>query len=140
MIVTAIVVGLAFSVLRLVQNQMQSISKNFDTNAKLAIFEQRLLQDINDKSNVVFHKEQETLEMTSPIDTVYYKFYEGFTVRNADTIRLKLQLDKILFNGHEVFEGEVDAIKLSAEKEFPEYTIFVSKENDSALLMNNDGI
>jgi Tfp pilus assembly protein FimT len=42
MIITAIVVGMAFSVLRLVQKQIHTIQTNFDKSSTLALFEQRL--------------------------------------------------------------------------------------------------
>ena len=54
MIITAIVVGMAFSVLRLVQNQIHAIKSNFEKTSTLALFEQQLWQDFNDKNEIQF--------------------------------------------------------------------------------------
>lgn len=72
------------------------------------------------------------------MDTVAYSFYEDFILRNNDTIKLKLAIDKILFEGKQVKGAKIDAISISGEKELPNYKIFVSKKNDLTLIMNQE--
>ena len=140
MIITAIVVGIAFSVLRLVQQQVRAAQSNFDKTADLALFEQTLWQDFNRCPTVKYHQVQSTLMLESEVDSVIYRFTDNYTLRNADTIRLRLMPKLFFINGRKVNEGIIDAISISAETELPEYSIFVSSSTDAVLLMNHDGI
>lgn len=141
MIITAIVVGMAFSVLRLVQNQIHAIQTNFEKTSTLALFEQKLWQDFNDKNEIQFHEKENSLLMESEMDTVVYSFQENYILRNTDTIQLKLQLNTLFFNGKEVQGDTIDALSISAKAELPDYEIFVSKKNDLTHLMNQqDGL
>ncbi|MDL2145176.1 prepilin-type N-terminal cleavage/methylation domain-containing protein [Flavobacterium tructae] len=138
MIITAIVVGMAFSVLRLVQKQIHTIQSNFDKTTRLALFEQQLWQDFNEPHTIVFDDQNQILLMTSEIDTVMYSFKEKFAMRNRDTIKLKINPNKIFFKGKEVQSGLVDAISILAESELPDYQIFVSRKNDVTFFMNQE--
>lgn len=138
MIITAIVVGMAFSVLRLVQNQIHAIQTNFEKTSTLALFEQQLWQDFNEKNEIQFNEKESTLFMESEMDTVTYSFQENYILRNTDTIKLKLQINKMLFNGKEVKGDTIDALSISGKAELPDYEIFVSKKNDLTLFMNQE--
>lgn len=138
MIITAIVVGMAFSVLRLVQNQIHAIQANFEKTSTLALFEQKLWQDFNEKNTIQFNKEERSLLMESEMDTVLYSFQENYILRNTDTIKLKLQINKMFFNGKEVQGDTIDALSISGKAELPDYEIFVSKKNDLTLFMNQE--
>ena len=138
MIITAIVVGMAFSVLRLVQKQIHSIQVNFEKTSSLALFEQKLWQDFNEMSTIQFNKKENLLDMESEMDTVHYSFQENCILRNNDTIKLKLTTNKFLFKGREVEGGEIDALLISGKAELPDYEIFVSKKNDLTLSMNQE--
>lgn len=141
MIITAIVVGMAFSVLRLVQNQIHAIQTNFEKTSTLALFEQQLWQDFNDKNVILFHGKENSLLMESEMDTIVYSFQENYILRNTDTIQLKLQLNKLFFNGKEVQGDTIDALSISGKAELPDYEIFVSKKNDLTHFMNQqDGL
>lgn len=136
MIITAIVVGMAFSVLRLVQKQIHAIETNFNKTSSLALFEQRLWQDFNELNTIQF--KDKSLLLESEMDTVVYSFQENYTLRNNDTIKLKVTTNKLFFKGIEVQEGNIDAVSISAKAELPDYEIFVSKKNDVTLFMNQE--
>lgn len=138
MIITAIVVGMAFSVLRLVQKQIHTIQTNFEKTSTLVLFEQKLWQDFNEPHKILYNDQKQILLMTSEVDTVTYSFQEKFTMRNLDTIKLKINPNKVFFKGKEIKAGTVDAITLFAETELPDYQIFVSKKNDVTLFMNQE--
>ena len=139
MILTAIVVGMAFSVLRLVQKQIHIIQTNFEKTSSLALFEQRLWQDFNEMNHIVFSAKDNSLLMESEMDTVVYSFQENYALRNSDTLKLRLVVNKIFFLGKEMHEGDIDALSISGNAELPDYEIFVSKKNDLTLFMNQDG-
>jgi MFS superfamily sulfate permease-like transporter len=138
MIITAIVVGMAFSVLRLVQKQLHTIQANFDKTSTLALFEQRLWQDFNEPHEILYNVQKQNIILISEIDTVNYSFQENYTLRNQDTIKLKLVAQNAFLNGKEIKEGIIDAIKISAETTLPNYEIFVSKKNDITFFMNQE--
>lgn len=138
MIITAIVVGMAFTVLRIVQKQIHAIQTNFDKTSTLALFEQKLWQDFNEPNAIIYDDQNQTLIMTSETDTVTYLFKEDFSMRNLDTIKLKINPNKAFFKGKEISKGYIDAIRLSAETSLPDYEIFVSKKNDITFFMNQE--
>lgn len=137
MIITVIVVGIAFSVLSLVQRQIHSIRNNFDKTSTLSLFEQRLWQDFNSHNNIYYATDR--LLLLSDVDTVDYRFKSNYTLRNSDTIPLNIVVKKTYFTGNEIKSGPIDAVSLSAKGELPHYLIFVSKENDASNFMNRDG-
>lgn len=138
MIITAIVVGMAFSVLRLVQKQIHTIQANFNKTSTLALFEQRLWQDFNEPHEILYNVQKQNIMIISEIDTVNYSFQENYTLRNQDTIKLKLIAQNAFLNGKEIKDGMIDAIKISAETTLPNYEIFVSKKNDITFFMNQE--
>ncbi|AIG31042.1 hypothetical protein IA01_11500 [Flavobacterium psychrophilum] len=138
MIITAIVVGMAFSVLRLVQKQIHTIQKNYDKSTDLSLFEQRLWQDFNEFSQIQFDEKENKLMLKSEMDTITYSFQNDFILRDNDTIKLKLVIDKILMEGKLIKNGDIDAMSISGEAELPKYKIFVSKRNDLTLSINQE--
>ncbi|HEU4789518.1 MAG TPA: prepilin-type N-terminal cleavage/methylation domain-containing protein [Flavobacterium sp.] len=138
MIITAIVVGMAFSVLRLVQKQIHTIETNFEKTSSLALFEQKMWQDFNELNVIKYNANNHNLLMESEMDTVLYSFQENYTLRNNDTLKLKLDVHKLFFEGEEIKEGTIDAISISGMVELPDYEIFVSKKNDLTLSMNQE--
>ncbi|OUD35094.1 PulJ/GspJ family protein, partial [Flavobacterium psychrophilum] len=113
MIITAIVVGMAFSVLRLVQKQIHTIQKNYDKSTDLSLFEQRLWQDFNEFSQIQFDEKENKLMLKSEMDTITYSFQNDFILRDNDTIKLKLVIDKILMEGKLIKNGDIDAMSIS---------------------------
>lgn len=137
MIITAIVVGMAFSVLSLVQKQIRSIQKNFSRTTELSLFEQQLWQDFNGCNNIGF--KNEGITMISDIDTIHYIFKERFALRNRDTINARVKIEKVYYEGVEVTSGVIDAVSFLAT-ELPDYHVFVSSQIDPTQKMNQDGI
>ncbi len=138
MIITAIVVGMAFSVLRLVQKQIHIIEVNFEKSTNLVLFEQKLWQDFNELNEVAYNENDRSLYMKTDMDSVLYSFQDNYILRNTDTLKLKLKINKLFFEGNEVKNGNVDALFISGDTELPEYEIFVSKKNDLTLSMNQE--
>ena len=134
MIITVIVVGIAFNVLMLVQRQISTIKKNFQKTTELSLLEQRLWQDFNSHNNIIYNNEK--LYFTSDIDTTIYSFSDQYLLHKNDTLPLKLTISKIYYMGNEVETGYIDTISLSAVKEIPDYTIFVSSQHDAAHFLN----
>lgn len=137
MIITVIVAGIALSVLSLVRGQIYSIETNFQKATTLSLLEQRLWQDFNTHNRILYARDE--LLLVSDIDSVKYSFYEKYTLRNRDTINAEILIDKAYYMGEMVRSGCIDAVSLSAQKELPGYTIFLSTANDATNSMNHNG-
>lgn len=136
LIITAIVVGIGFSVLRLVQREVGGIQKNLEKTSELHLFEQRLSIDLDRHPLAFYHSPMLTL--VSETDTIRYTFTDSFLLRQSDTIKLRVAPEKIYYNGKIVPNGICDAIKLSAVKEVPDFYIFVQTSPDAAHYINRE--
>lgn len=139
MIITVIVVGLAFTVLNLVKKQIVAIQKNYNRTSELAFFKQRIWLDFNKNNEVFYSPSDHQLILKSETDSIYYNFNDNFVLRNTDTLNTKLQIEKVYFQGNEVEVGTIDAISFLEKKEAADSHFFVFKKNDATLFMNQDG-
>jgi len=133
LILTSIVVGLAFSVLTLVQKQMRAIQNNFEKNTELNTLEQSLWIGFHKYSKIEFDKENEILFFTNELDTLQYTFTDGSIIREKDTFNVAIEHKTLYFDGDRVQKGYVDAIKLETTKAFLNKRIFVFSQNDPTL-------
>lgn len=139
MIITVIVVGLAFTVLNLVGKQISVIQKNYGRSTELALFKQRVWLDFNKNSKIVFNEVENQIILKSEFDTIYYNFKGDFVLRNTDTLKTKIKIEKLFFQGKEIKQGDVDAVSFLEEKEADDSHFFVFKDNDANFFMNQDG-
>src|SRR5690606_32485011 len=96
LILTSIVVGLAFSVLSLVQKHMSGIQNNFINTTELNTLEQSLWLDFNRYSKIEYDDLDEELTFANELGSISYQFYESYIVKEQDTFHIPLQ-DKTLF-------------------------------------------
>lgn len=131
MILTTIVVGLAFTVLSLVQRHMWSIQQNFNLNTEFNRLEEVLWIDVNRYNTLTFNETENILSFKTVVDSIQYRFERDFTVRNQDTFNLKIEQRDFFFNGQKVAKGKIDAIRLELSKKYNNQSIFVFKINDA---------
>lgn len=139
MIITVIVVGLAFTVLNLVKKQITIIQKNYNRTTELAFFKQRIWLDFNTNSEIVFNSNSQQLLLKSAVDSVSYSFYDEYVLRNNDTLKTKLKIENLYFQGNQTQDGTIDAISFLENKDAGDSHFFVFKKNDATLFMNQDG-
>ncbi len=131
MILTSIVVGLAFSVLTLVQKQMNGIQYNFNQNAELNKLEQSLWLDFNKCSEIEYDDIENELKFYTEIDSISYFFKPDVIIKEKDTFNIQLESKKMFFNGLSTQKGKIDAIKLITIKSFLNQKLFIFKPNDA---------
>ncbi len=136
LILTSIVVGMAFSVLTLVQKHMYSIQDNFSKNTELNKLEQSLWLDFNRYSNAKYDELKERLTFNTEIDSTSYQFTNDFIIKDIDTFNIQLQQKSVYFNGDKKRNGQIDAIKIETSQVFQNQQVFVFKENDATQFMN----
>ena len=139
MIITLIVVGLAFTVLNLVKKQIHTIQRNYNRTSELAFFKQRIWLDFNNYSHINFDSKSNQLILKSETDSIFYNFNQEYILRNTDTLKTKVQIEKLCFEGTNVNSGRIDAISFIEKKEASDSHFFVFKKNDATLFMNQDG-
>ena len=132
MIITTIVVGLAFTVLSLVQRHMWAIQQNFKVNTEFNRLEQALWIDSHQFSIINFNDIENRLNFKTAIDSINYKFYNDYVLRDRDTFHLKLGEKMFYFDGEEINKGKVDALKIELETKQKDLSVFIYKRNDAA--------
>lgn len=136
LILTSIVVGLAFSVLTLVQRHMATIQKNFNHTTELNKLEQSLWLDFNRYSRITYDSVENKIQFTSELDSVTYQFNEKNIIKALDTFHIELSSKTLFFDGELIETGPMDALKLETSKTFQNQHLFVFKKNDANLYMD----
>lgn len=137
MILTSMVVGMAFTVLGLVQKHMQTIQDNFSKNTEINKLQQAMWLDFNRYTNIKINKSGDALLFATEINSVTYKFTNTNIIKDKDTFNLICQQKTSYFAGNQVQEGQIDALKLKFSKAFENQVLFVFKQNDAATYVNN---
>lgn len=135
-LLTVIVVGLAFSVLQLVQKHMYAIKNNFENSTNVTLLEQSLWIDINRSNSIQYNDYEEKLHFLSEIDTVTYDFEKSYIIKETDTFNVSITDMFFYFEGKETTKENIDAFKLITDKEFQNRALFISKQNDATIYMN----
>lgn len=136
LILTSIVIGLAFSVLTLVQKHMFTIQNNFSNNTELNKLEQSLWLDFNRYSKINYDAVENELRFSTGIDSVTYKFNKNNIVKDLDTFPIQLENKVLFFDGNTITKGNIDAIKLETLKVFQNQYLFIYKQNDATIFMD----
>ena len=129
-VVSAIVVGMALSVLNLVQQNFYSIRENFRNTTNLQLMQQRIAVDFNRYHTTRINSSGDEFIMKNSIDSIKYEFREKFLIRNLDTMPLTINQISFFHKGKEVESGKIDAVKLYTGNENSGY-IFIAKYNDA---------
>ncbi len=136
LVITSIVVGMAFAVLNLVQKQMLGIEKNYERNTALNLLRQSLWIDFNRCDKVFYNAQSGELFFVNEMRTVQYRIGEYLIVKNKDTFDIKWEGQKFYFENVAVSVGEVDALNFVTAKEYGTQRLFVSKSNSATTYMN----
>lgn len=136
LLLTAIVVGIAFSILSLVQRQMGGIQNTLEDGSRFRQLKQQAAIDINTFQKFKFIKKDSALVFSHPMDSIVYKFENKTIIRHADTFKVNLNSFKLYYNGIETSEGKIDAFKLNTLQNGYQRQIFLYKLQDSETLMH----
>jgi len=135
LILTTIVVGLAFSVLTLVQKHMRGIQSNFYNTTELKKLETSLWLDFNRYSTITYNEIDNELKFKNELDSTVYKFSQNKIIKQQDTFAMALENKTLFFDGNSIENGQLDAIKIKSSKAFRNKKIFIYKHNDASVFM-----
>lgn len=136
LLLTVVVVGLAFAVLNLIQKQMYLAQGNYRTNTELDLLKQALWTDFRSHSQGFYNTEHQQLFLSNALHTIDYRFVEDYVVRQQDTFHISLERHQLFYLGEEVNSGKIDALELVTTKASGEKLVFVYREQDAANHMN----
>ena len=136
LVISAIVISLAITTLSLVQQQIRSISNNFEKNTEIRLLKRALIYDFN-KYDLKYDSKEKQLICTNPTDTIIYVFNLTHIIRNQDTLQISITKNTVYLDAQPLKEGIVDALKLTFSKEFQNREIFIFKQKDATYYMNN---
>ena len=134
--ITTIVVGMAFSVLNLVQKQMANIDAIYEVKLDANKLRQSLWTDFNRYSYMEYDKQKEVLYLSNTMGQKWYAFKDTQIVTERDTFDLRLDKKAFYFTNKQQASGEIDAIELKTSKETGHQRIFVFKKNTPETYVN----
>lgn len=129
-IISAIVVGLALSVLDLLQENYSRIRENYTVSTEITHIQQQLSLDFNRYHEITLDDKLKRIHLKNPIDSVVYTYSNGLLVRQEDSTFLPIEIVNSYFNGTEVFRGQIDALELYVG-EGNQTQLFIYKTNDA---------
>ena len=131
LIITAIVVGLAFSVLSIVRRQVYKLQSDTDQWVKYDMLKSRLFLDFNKYPNAYLSGD-DTFLFKSEIDSTIYIIKDNQIVSNQDTLIKNVKEAQFFYKNSQVEKGKIDAIKFIIEEKREVFkSIFVYKYNDA---------
>ncbi|NAY93520.1 hypothetical protein GTQ34_16555 [Muricauda sp. JGD-17] len=136
LVVTIVVVGLAFSVLDLVQKQMWGIQKNYKEESIDNSLQQALWIDFHLYSKIEYSSINSILELKHEMGSTKYEFHKDYVVKDRDTFYSEFKVHKVYFQGNEIEEGIIDAVKLTKTGDEINKKLFVFRNNDAAVFIN----
>ena len=136
LLITSIVVGMAFSVLNLVQRQMNNINGIYDTKMETNQLRQSLWIDFNRYSYAFYDGKKRELSLGNGMETKNYQIAEGLFTTERDTFFIPVESMKFYFKNEERLYGEIDAIELKTDKASGGQYVFVYKENAADTYLN----
>ena len=134
--ITTIVVGMAFSVLNLVQRQMGTIKDIYEVKLEANKLRQSLWIDFNRYSYAHFDDKKGQLYFSNELEEMNYTIREDKIFTERDTFYVQLEHKAFYFKNQEREIGEIDAIELKTSKETGHQQIFVFKDNAPATYIN----
>lgn len=136
LLLTVIIMSMAFAVLRLVQQQMHSIDENYEHNSEYNRLGQSLWLDFNQSDGVWYDEKTNELLFANELKEVTYELHEENVIKGIDTFQIKLATKQFFFLGKKQNSGEIDAMDLTTTKESGSQRLFVYKKNAATSFLN----
>tara|TARA_R110002124_G_scaffold17532_3_gene73523 strand:- start:409978 stop:410454 length:477 start_codon:yes stop_codon:yes gene_type:complete len=129
--ISSIVVGLAYSVLGLITQNVQNIQDNYSDATHLRLFEEQFSVDFQKFPTVNYSDYTKALVLSSPLDSITYTFEKEVVLRGEDSIFIVLKEPKYYFKGKAISKGAIDAIKFTTSDSLNNRSFFIFKYTDA---------
>lgn len=132
LVVTSIVVAIAFTVLRLVTQQYNAIRLRYQERTEVQKLKQRMTTDFDSAKSIFWDDLEEKLKINKGNeDLVNYEWTDNFLLRNTDTLSKHITDLKLFYRGVDVIKGQIDGIEIELKRSGQIINLFVSKKLDS---------
>lgn len=135
LIITSVVVGMAFAVLNLVQRQMGSIEAIYAVKTDVNQLRQSLWMDFSRYSYVYFDRKNNELRFSNEMGDRTYKVSNENKISN-ENLEIEIESLTFYFDNRQVSDGEIDAVSITTSKNTGHQEIFAYKENTPATYIN----
>lgn len=135
MVISTIVVSLAFMVLGMVQKQIKIIQNHKNIKENIKQVEKLIWKDVNE-FNYAYLKSKSEMYFCNEIDTIYYKITDNFIVRGIDTLLLPIKHEDFFLDGEKISIGAFDAIKITFEEPYTRSNVFAFGVKDASFYVN----
>lgn len=135
LVISSIVITIAFLGLNHVQRQVRLINQTFEKQQKVIKLERLLNADLN-THKARYDKLRRILFLENQKDTVVYHFLQNQIIRDKDSISLDSQNMFLYLDGEIVSTGNIDAIEFSFSDTYSQKGFFVYKRKDASHYMN----
>ena len=133
LVLSAIVAGLAFTILNIVQKNMSLIETNYEYQSQLQSLEVALTIDFNSYSEVQWDSNNKSLIFKSPINERSYQFYKDSIKTDINSFIVTTKNINLFLKGESATSGIIDAVKLTFQKTTSMHRIFIYKHNDPTI-------
>ncbi|TDQ21836.1 type II secretion system protein [Tenacibaculum caenipelagi] len=134
MVVSTIVISLAFLMLTMVRKQLNVIKKGIDKKQIIEHLDRVFWKDFNECKKVSLKNKK--LFFEKDMDTVVYNFEEKIIVREKDSFSIQINHKSFYLDGLKVNNGFIDALKLVFDDTYANNTLFVYKRKDVSFYLN----
>lgn len=135
MVISSIVVTVAFMALSNVQKQVRLVNKTFSLQQEILYLERMLVEDLH-KHNGNFDSLRNTIVFSQKKDTIKYQFGSNNIIRGKDTLEMSKNQLVLYLEGEVVTTGSFDAIEFSFADTYNQQGFFISKKKDAAYYVN----
>lgn len=135
LIITTVIVGMAFAVLNLVQRQMKGIENIYSVKTDVNHLRQSLWIDFNRYSNIRFDNNKSTLHFSNGLGEKTYTLADTDFLINENLV-IAYEHIEFYFDNRLVDSGQIDAISIKTTKETGNQEIFVFKSNTPETYLN----
>lgn len=135
LILTSVVVGMAYAVLGLVQKQMMVIQQNYINQANLKKLETSLWLDFGRYNSVHFSSTENQLKFSNELDTLIYEFTSGYVIRETDTFATEIKSKAFFLKSEKIDQGFIDALKIVTDNKMQNQELFIFKHNDATIFI-----
>ncbi|MEP2236878.1 MAG: prepilin-type N-terminal cleavage/methylation domain-containing protein [Maribacter sp.] len=135
LVITTVVVGMAFAVLNLVQRQMGSIETIYAIKTDINQLRQSLWIDFSRYDYIFIDQKGNKILLSNELEGRQYEIINGNSIR-TENLEMKFESIAYYFDNQKVVQGEIDAISIITSKDTGHQEIFVFKQNTPVSYIN----
>ncbi|WP_321827250.1 prepilin-type N-terminal cleavage/methylation domain-containing protein [Maribacter dokdonensis] len=135
LVITTVVVGMAFAVLNLVQRQMGSIETIYAIKTDINQLRQSLWIDFSRYDYIAVDQKSNKIMLSNELESRQYEIINGSSIR-TENLEMEFESIEYYFDNQKVVQGEIDAISIITSKDTGHQEVFVFKQNTPVTYIN----